>query len=189
MDTPIVITHLEMHSPSALRPKPAPRADSLVARVPTPQPELNRFFYSAVGGDWYWLDRLPWTYANWLKYLDRPELETWIVSVGGVPAGYFELERQAPADVEIVYFGLLPAWTGVGLGGWALSEAVRRAWDGGTKRVWVHTCDLDHPGALSNYLARGFTIFKTESQIESLGPTPPGPWPGAGSRPRHVSAE
>ncbi len=25
-------------------------------------PELNRFFYKAIGGDWYWIDRLPWTY-------------------------------------------------------------------------------------------------------------------------------
>ena len=31
------------------------------------------------------------------------------------------------------------------------------------KRVWVHTCSLDHKNALKNYLSRGMKIFKTES--------------------------
>jgi len=143
-------------------------------------PELNRFFYTAVGGDWYWLDRLPWGYREWMAYLDRPELETWVVAVGGIPAGYYELERQPGDNFEIAYFGLLPAYIGAGLGGWALSEAVRRGWEMGAKRVWVHTCDLDHPGALANYLARGFSVFKTESKVEELPAVSPGPWPGSG---------
>jgi GNAT superfamily N-acetyltransferase len=179
MPTTVTITHLEMRSPAELRPKPVPRPDMSVARVPVPTPELNRFFYTAIGGNWYWLDRLPWSYADWLRYLDRAELETWVVNVSGTPAGYFELERQPGADVEIVYFGLLPAHTGQGIGGWALSEAVRRAWDMGAERVWVHTCDLDHPGALANYQARGFRQFKVETKEEDLPAEPPGSWPGA----------
>ena len=31
------------------------------------------------------------------------------------------------------------------------------------KRVWVHTCSLDHKNALNNYIARGMKIFKTET--------------------------
>ena len=181
MRVAVTVTHLEMRSPSELRPKPAPRPDVSVARVPVPLPELNRFFYTAVGGDWYWLDRLRWSYADWKAYLERPELATWVVNVAGTPAGYFELERQPDDDVEIVYFGLLPAYTGSGLGGWALSEAAQRAWEMGAKRVWVHTCNLDHPGALANYRARGFTPFKVESTEEDLPDEPPGPWPGARS--------
>jgi GNAT superfamily N-acetyltransferase len=176
---PVTITHLEMRSAADLRPKAPPSADAAVARVPVPMPELNRFFYTAVGGDWYWLDRLPWTFADWQRYLDRPQLETWVVSAGGIPAGYYELERQDGDDVELVYFGLLPAFTGKGLGGWALTEAVRRGWAMGAKRVWVHTCDRDHPGALANYLARGLRIFKTETKEEDLPDRPVGPWPGA----------
>jgi GNAT superfamily N-acetyltransferase len=179
MPVPVTITHLEMRSPDDLRARMAPRSDVAVVRVPEPIPELNRFFYTAIGSDWYWLDRLPWTYADWRTYLDRPGLETSVVTVAGVPAGYFELERQSGADVEIVYFGLLPAYTGRGLGGWALSEATRRAWAVGAARVWVHTCDLDHPGALANYLARGFRVFKVETKEEDLPERSPGPWPGA----------
>ena len=180
MPTTVTITHLELRSPVDLRPKFCPRPDAQLVRVPVPTPELNRFFYTAVGGDWYWLDRLGWNYTHWMKYLDRPELETWVVSVGGIPVGYFELERQASEDVEIVYFGLLPAFTSGGLGGWALTEAARRAWAMGAKRVWVHTCDLDHPAALGNYLARGFTPFKTETKVEDLPAKSPGPWAESG---------
>lgn len=175
----VTITHLEMRTPDQLRPKACSRTDVSVDRVLVPQPELNRFFYTAVGGDWYWCDRLVWDYATWMKYLDRPELQTWIVNVAGTPAGYFELEHQAGGDVEIVYFGLLPAWTGAGIGGWALSEAIRQAWAMNARRVWVHTCDLDHSAALANYVSRGMTPFKTEVQIEHHAEHPPGPWPGA----------
>jgi GNAT superfamily N-acetyltransferase len=174
----VTITHLEMTSPADLRAKPPP-GEAATVRVPVPLPELNRFFYSAVGGDYFWLERLPWAYSDWLKYLDRPEQQTWLTNVAGIPAGYFELERQPGDDVEIVYFGLLPAFTGKGLGGWALSEAANRAWQMGAKRVWVHTCDLDHAGALPNYLARGFRVFKTETKNEVLPERPLGPWLGA----------
>src|SRR3954466_4187447 len=165
MPVRVTITHLEMRSPADLRPNPGSTGVS-VARVPVPMPELNRFFYTAVGGAYFWLDRLPWTYAEWMRYLDRPELGTWVVNAADTPVGYFELERQPGDDVEIVYFGLLPAHTGRGLGGGALTEATRRAWAMGAQRVWVHTCDLDHAGALANYLARGFLPFKIETKEE-----------------------
>src|SRR5262245_57300024 len=147
---------LEMTAPGDLRPARSARPDVSVARVGTPMPELNRFFYTAIGGGYYWLDRLPWTYQRWLEYLARPELETWVLSVAGVPAGYFEMEAQPGGDAQIVYFGLLPAFIGQGLGGHLLTVAVERAWQRRARRVWVDTCTLDHPAALVHYQARGF---------------------------------
>ena len=132
-----------MRSPAALRLRSKPRDDANVALVPLAMPELNRFFYTAIGGDWDWLERLPWTYQNWLDYLQRPELQTWVVNLAGVPAGYFELEKQPGDDIEIAYFGLLPQFTEAGLGGWALSEGTL-CLEANAKRVWVHTGDLDH---------------------------------------------
>ena len=32
-----------------------------------------------------------------------------------------------------------------------------------SKRVWLHTCTLDHKNALKNYLNRGMKIFKEET--------------------------
>lgn len=176
--------YLEMTSPADLRPAQVNRIDLEVKQARIPCPELNRFLYSAVGGDWYWIDRLSWTYESWLRYLDRPELETWVGYHSGTPAGYFELETQAEANVEIAYFGLLPQFVGQGLGGRLLTAAVQRAWQRGAARVWLHTCTLDHPWALANYQARGFRLFKQESAVKDEPDQPPGPWPGANRTPR-----
>jgi len=139
----------------------------MVDRVDPPHPDVNRSLYIAVGSDWSWRDRLPWDVARWLEYVNRPELETWVARVDDRAAGYFELERQGDA-VEIAYFGLLPAFIGQGLGGALLTRAVHRAFELGASRVWVHTCTLDHPQALANYVARGLRPYKTEHSIVQL---------------------
>ena len=43
-----------------------------------------------------------------------------------------------------------------------LSEAIKIAFEKKIKRIWVHTCSLDHKNAILNYQARGMNIFKTE---------------------------
>jgi len=179
MDRLVTTTHLEITDRAQLRPpKPASAAMQIV-RAEIPSPELNRFFYAAVGARWTWYSRLSWSRARWLAYLDRPEVETWVAYVSGTPAGYFELERQNEGSVEIMYFGLLPSFVGKGLGGHLLTAAVERAWDMGATRVWLHTCDLDHPRALANYQARGFTVFKVEAAVEHIPDAPLEAWPGA----------
>jgi GNAT superfamily N-acetyltransferase len=185
MKTLVRTTHLEMRAPSALRPALRIPGDLLLLRAGIPSPELGRFLYTAVGGDWYWRERLSWSYAKWLTWLSRPEIETWMALESGTPAGYFELEAQPEGSVEITYFGLLPRFTGKGIGGYLLTQAVDRAWHlrPSVRRVWVHTCTLDHAGALPNYLARGFTVFKEEEYQVELPEQAPGPWPGA-QRPR-----
>ena len=179
MTIEVTTWYLEMLSPSLLRPAEAACAEARVQRAEIPSPELSRFLYTAVGGPWYWTDRLSWDYGRWLAYLDRPAVETLVLYVSGTPAGYVELERQADENVELAYFGLLPRFIGRGLGKYVLTEGVRRAWTQGARRVWVHTCSLDGPAALSNYLARGFRIYAETTAHVDLPPDPPGPWPGA----------
>jgi GNAT superfamily N-acetyltransferase len=171
---------LEMLSSDQLRPAAVPKQTVHVCRGEILSPELSRFLYTAVGGPWYWLDRLGWTYADWERYLDRPQLETWVAYTHGTPAGYFELEQQDDgATVEIAQFGLLPRFIGHGLGGHLLTLAVKRAWAIGPRRVWVHTFSLDGPQALSNYKARGFRVFEEVTGPGRVPDRPPGPWPGA----------
>jgi GNAT superfamily N-acetyltransferase len=69
-------------------------------------------------------------------------------------------------DVEIEIFGLLPEFVGKGLGGFALTFAIQRAWEPApsVNTVWLHTSTLDHPHALPNYHRRGFGTFKTEDR-------------------------
>lgn len=179
MKAQVTIYHLEMLEPAQLRPAQGGAVEAQLQRAEIPCPELNRFLYAAVGGDWYWIDRLSWSYDQWLAYLNRKELETWVAYVSGTPAGYYELEWQPEDDVELVYFGLLPQFVGRGLGGTLLTSAIERAWTMGAKRVWVHTCSLDGPHALANYRARGFRLFKEEIDDVALPDQPTGPWPGA----------
>jgi GNAT superfamily N-acetyltransferase len=172
----VTTTYLELTSPADLVPKQSPRDDVKILQAKIPSPELNRFLYVAVGREWAWNDRLPMSREKWLAYLDRPELETWVMYVSGTPAGYFELEMQPGESVEICYFGLLPDFVGLGLGGHLLTAAVERGWERGAKRVWLHTCTLDHPSALANYQARGFRVFRETVQEKDVPETRP--WPG-----------
>ncbi|MEM1308906.1 MAG: GNAT family N-acetyltransferase [Cyanobacteria bacterium P01_H01_bin.153] len=171
--------YLEMLSPEELRPKQLMLPELAVQQAEIPSPEFSRFLYTSVGGHWYWCDRLPWTYDQWLDYLSRPELETWVAYLSGTPAGYCELERQPDQSVKIEYFGLLPQFIGQGVGGHLLTVGIERAWDMDANRVWLHTCTLDSQYAYKNYEARGFTLYKAVESAVELPLEPPGPWPDA----------
>jgi len=176
----VVVTDLEMTSPDQLRPAREPKVEASLVRAGRPAPELSRFFYRAVGGDWYWLDRIGWTRDEWLAWVSAPGYELWTCWVDGVPAGYVELDRRDDGSCEIAYFGLLPDFAGLGLGGWLLTRATERAWAvAGTRRVWVHTCELDSPVALANYRARGFEPCGTSVEHWDTSSPSPGPWRGS----------
>ncbi len=159
--------YLEMLDPRLLRPRTFDGEGWNSRRAPR-DAAVNRDFYRTVGADWYWIERLSWPFERWQAYIDQPGLETWIAHLDNEPLGYFELDDQPDSGVEIAYLGLLPAFIGRGLGGVLLTEAITRAWRREPARVWVHTCTLDHPQALANYLARGFEIYKTETHKESI---------------------
>ncbi|HZN58872.1 MAG TPA: GNAT family N-acetyltransferase [Planctomycetota bacterium] len=176
MEKEVTTYHLEMLSPAEHRPASTTPPDFEVRRAGVPLPELNRFLYCTVGAGWTWIERLSWSRERWLAYLDRPELETWVAYSMGTPAGYFELERQPGENVELAYFGLIPEFTGRGLGGCLLTRAVERSWAMGPRRVWVHTCSLDHPRALGNYEARGFKVFRVEREMKEIPDITGSPW-------------
>ncbi|MEU1085520.1 GNAT family N-acetyltransferase [Streptomyces sp. NPDC005576] len=184
--TEVTTWSLEQTAPTDLVPAKAPDGDVRIVRAEVPSPEFSRFLYTAVGGDVRWTDRLALTYAQWQEIVDRPGAETWVAYVSGTPAGYIELDPQDDGVVEIMYFGLLPAFRGRRIGGHLLSLGTSRAWDlaerwaerPATRRVWVHTCSLDGPHALANYQRRGFRLFDTKVTQE-YEVAAPGPWPGA----------
>jgi len=115
-----------------------------------------------------WLDRLAWSDEQLRQRLAQPGVSLHLLTVAAAPAGYFELERHADDSAEIAYMGLLAEFRGRGLGAFLLCEAVREAWGRGASRVWLHTCTLDSPGALPNYLARGFRPFKEEHYLAQM---------------------
>lgn len=172
--------HLVMDAPADLRPSRVHPEVPAIIRVMAVAPELGRFFYTAVGWRWQWVDRLPWTLDDWHRHQARPGFEFWAAWLNGAPVGYYELARHEDGTTEILLFGLLPAFIGQGLGGHLLTHAVQRAWQEGTKRLILNTCSLDHPAAKEGYLARGFRLERTETYERALPRSADGPWPGAG---------
>ena len=113
---------------------------------------------------WSWIDKRPWTDEQWQEYALEPELRTYAAYYDNTVAGYYELRRDDEDGVEIAYFGLLPEFVGRGFGGALLTSAIEQAWRMAPSRVWVHTCNRDHPQALANYQARGMKIYKVEEK-------------------------
>jgi len=154
--------YLQMLIPQQLRSKPKPEHLEII-QAQIPNYRVNRFLYSFVGEAWQWTDKLVWSDEAWECYAHNPKLYTYIAYYHGSIAGYYELEVHEHGDVEIVYFGLSPEYIGKGLGGYLLTHAIESAWKlSEVRRVWVHTCSLDHEGALANYQARGFEVYLKE---------------------------
>jgi len=162
-------TYLEMTDAAALRPAACPDPRARIERVEGCPASFFRYLYAEVGRRYHWVDHLGWTDDELRARLADPAVSLHLVTVAGAPAGYFELERHRDGSVEIAYFGLLPEFLGRGLGKWLLTEAVRTAWSCGPDRVWLHTCTLDDPAALPNYLARGFRPIRAETYATDLG--------------------
>ena len=126
--------------------------------------QLNKFLYKQIGRKYHWLDRLTWSDQNWIKYVSKKNVHTYVLKNREDLVGYFELIfHERKRETEIAYFGILEEYFGKKLGAFLLSEAIKNSFLLNIKRVWVHTCSLDHEHALKNYLSRGLKIFKTES--------------------------
>ena len=125
--------------------------------------QLNKFFYKNIGKSHQWVDRLIWTDQDWINYVSNKNVKTYILKEKDELAGYFELNLHKD-EVEIAYLGLLKEYHNQNLGSILLSSAIKNSFSvGKLKRVWVHTCSLDHKHALKNYLSRGMKIFKKET--------------------------
>ena len=128
--------------------------------------QLNKFFYKNVGKKYKWVDRLIWTETQWIDYVSSKKVKTYIFKNKNDLAGFFELiSNIKKQEVEIAYFGLLEEFQNKKLGSYLLTKAIKISFTDNVKRVWVHTCSLDHKNALNNYIARGMKIFKTETVI------------------------
>ena len=128
-----------------------------------PTPDLCKFFYKEVGKDFFWRDRLKWSNQDWLNYINNDFFKLYILKHNNKLAGYYELLYDPRAlSMQIPYFGIFREFYGKGIGGYLLTSAILNSFNHKVNKIWVHTCTLDHPNALKNYLARGMKVFKTE---------------------------
>ena len=155
--------YLEILSNDNFKKKSKPSKDYFIELIDPANFEINKFFYKQIGKKYQWVDRLTWINNDWIKYITNKNLKTFILKKENDLVGYFELIlKNETNESEIAYLGILEEYFQKGCGGYLLSEAIKKSFDLGAKRVWVHTCSLDHPNAINNYKSRGMKIFKTE---------------------------
>jgi len=160
-----LVSYLEMTAPPATRPLPAPRAGLEVHRAVRPTLSFYRYLYDAIGADWTWYERKKLDDAQLAAILHDPRVEVNVLWAQGVPAGLAELDGRDRAAIELAYFGILPEFIGQGLGRWLVDWAIHHAWRARPRRLWVHTCDLDHPRALPLYQKAGFRLYDQQMTL------------------------
>ena len=164
MNKKIERNYLEINSIKDLNKVIEPDEDCSLNLLEPINFQLNKFFYKNIGKKHKWIDRLAWTEVQWVDYLFNKNVKTYVFKFKDDLAGFFELiSHFEKKEVEIAYFGLLEEFQNKKLGSYLLSQAIQKSFKENINRVWVHTCSLDHKNALNNYIARGMTIFKTET--------------------------
>ena len=158
----VTVYYLEMlaHAQRSVSP---PRDGLVVLYARTPSVPYYRFLYDAVGKNYNWLSRRKLSDTDLAAILGDPANELYVLHVDGSPAGFAELDRRQPDEVELVQFGVMPEFIGQGLGKWFLQWTIDKAWSYEPKRFWLHTCTLDHPAAVPLYKKAGFVQVKEEA--------------------------
>ena len=160
----IVRNYLEIKSLNQLSEIKKPGGNYSLNQVSLNDFQLNKFFYKQIGQNHHWNDRLIWNDKKWIDYVSNPNVFTFVLKDNQNIAGFFELiYHKNKFEIEIAYFGLLKGFVEKKLGGYMLTEAIKISFSYKVKRVWVHTCSLDHKNALNNYLARGMKIYNIET--------------------------
>ncbi|GJD50445.1 hypothetical protein OPKNFCMD_3184 [Methylobacterium crusticola] len=160
-----VVTYLERREPPA-RPAAAP---GLPLAAIGPDLARYRALYARVGAPWLWFGRARLDDAALGAVLGDPDVAALALVEGGRDVGLLELDWRRPGEAELVYFGLAPGAIGRGLGRRLMDEALRRAFARPIGRLWVHTCTLDHPGAVAFYERSGFRAY---ARVVEVTPDP-----------------
>jgi GNAT superfamily N-acetyltransferase len=163
-----VVTYLEMTAdPHNHVPPPANMRLTLL-KAERPPLHFYRYLYDTVGREFHWIDRQGMSDAVLAAEIHSEGVDIYVLYVGGVPAGFFEVDHRNLAEVELKYFGLAPEFRGRGLGKWLLNEAVIFCWSWAPTRVIVETCTLDSPAALHLYQRAGFTPYDRQNKMVTL---------------------
>ena len=163
-----VVTYLEMLQPPPVGPAEAPPGLS-VRLVEQPSLDWYRRLYSDVGREWLWFNRLRMDDLTLAAAIHHPLVQVYALHDGQADKGLLELDGRSDGrskdEIEITYFGLTADFIGRGAGQYLMRYGLAAAWARNPRRVWVHTCTLDHPRALSFYLKAGFVPFKRAIEI------------------------
>jgi len=163
-----VVTFLEMTAPPSLFvPAPANLRLALMRTEGMPV-HFYRYLYDVIGRDHVWVDRKRLSDEALAAELSSSGVQIFVVYAGGVPAGFFELDRVNERITWLRYFGIVRDFHGRGLGKWLLKEALAAAWRMNPASVRVETCTLDSPRALPLYQRLGFVPYERQHKVMEL---------------------
>jgi len=159
-----VVTFLEMLERPQLRVERA-GAPWTLQSVHDPQAEWYRALFRRIGEPYLWFSRLALSNEQLAHAIRDANTQIYTLRVDGGDEGLLELDFGTPQECELVFFGLTEKVIGTGAGRWLMNRAVELAWSRPIHRFSVHTCSLDHPGALDFYIRSGFRPFKRQIEI------------------------
>ncbi len=159
-----VATYLEMRERPALLPSPPPDGRSL-ERWSNPPLDAYRDMFRRIGAPYLWFSRLVMPDEQLAGIIRDPAVEIYVPREHASRAGLVELDFRTPRECELVFFGLEDPYVGKGLGRWLMNRTIEVAWSHAIERFWVHTCSMDHPGALEFYRRSGFVAFKRQIEV------------------------
>jgi len=158
-----IVTHLEMTA------RPAHRADPpgnwSLRKVDAPALTWYRDLFRRVGENWLWFSRARMSDAELAAIIHAAGIEVYALVVDGRDEGLLELDFREPGQCELVYFGVTGNLIGTGAARFLMNRALEIAWSRDLRRVWVHTCTLDHPSALAFYQRSGFRAFRRQIEV------------------------
>lgn len=156
---PVTVTFLEMHEPKKL-PASLPTTHFELLPKPVSVDDYRKYYYG-VGEKHFWLDRMVMPDKELFEKINAPNVDIFIFYVNNTEAGYIEFVKEEKF-VEILYFGIMPAFIGKGLGKYFLEWVIAKAWSYEPEWIQLNTCTLDHANALSTYKKAGFTEVRKE---------------------------
>lgn len=159
---PVQVTFLEMHEQPAYTIPIAFKLDFELLPKPISVSDYRNYYYG-VGKEWYWLDRMVMEDHLLHEKINAPNVDIFVLHIEDQPAGFAEFVREKD-HVEILYFGLFPAFIGKGYGHYFLQTVIQKAWSYQPKHIQLNTCALDHPNALPIYKKAGFKEVRTTTE-------------------------
>ncbi|WP_315816891.1 GNAT family N-acetyltransferase [Paraflavitalea speifideaquila] len=159
---PVQVTFLEMHEQPVNTIPAAFKMDFELQPKPIAVQDYRGYYYG-VGKEWYWLDRMMMEDAALFEKINAPHVDIYALYIESQPAGFAEFVREKDY-VEILYFGLLPAFIGKGYGHYFLQTVIQTAWNYQPQHIQLNTCSLDHPNALHVYKKAGFKEVRTATE-------------------------
>lgn len=122
--------------------------------------------YKKIGQKWGWTGRLLMSEQELEELLNSEKSKVVRLFYQSEIIGLLEYDLSNSSQPEIVYFGLAEEFIGKGLGKLLLHWGIKQAWQSPIERLWLHTCEYDHPSALPFYQKNGFKIYKEQIDYE-----------------------